>query len=342
MRASRLLLWLGAAILAVGAEWSAYDWGDVRRWLPDLVAGSTLIACGLIGSSRRPESRSGALMAAAGVAWFLPNFATTGISGIDWLFAHLLYAHRGPLVALVLTDPRGRLRGRLDATAVLAGGAAGLATPVWQSEPVSIGAAVLLVAVATRGYLAAVGRERRLRHAAWWATAALAAILVGVGVAHLVASQAANTSTLLAYQLALAVLALALLAARISAPWEPRRVGDLVVELGETRSGTLREALARALGDPSLQVGYWSPTLEAYVDAEGALLELPDSARERSATRIERDGEPVAVLVLDRAVLEDRGLLDAVGTASALAAANVRLQAEVREQAVELESSRRR
>src|SRR5207302_2583766 len=112
----------------------------------------------------------------------------------------------------------------------------------------------------------------------------------GVGLAHLFGSPGANASTLLAYQLSLAVLAVGLLAALIEAPWEPRRVGDLVVELGERRSGTLRDALARALGDPTLQVGFWSPTARAYLDAEGDALELPARARGRSATRIDRDG----------------------------------------------------
>lgn len=342
MRLTRLLPWLGAAILAVGAEWSAYDWTDIHRWLPDLVAGFTLIACGLIGSQRRPESLSGVLMLAAGVAWFLPNFATTGVFAVDWVLAHLLYAHRGALIALVLTYPLGRTRGALDTTAVAAGCVAALAIPMWQNEPASIGIALLLLAVATRSYVVAVGRERRLRHAAWWATASLAAIFAGVGVAHVVASPAANTSILLAYELSLVILASALLAALFDAPWEPRRIGDLVVELGETRSEKLREALARVLGDPALQVGYWSPTVGSYLDAEGRPLDLPTPASPRATTRIERDGEPIAVLIHDPAVLHDRGLLDAIGTASALAAENVRLQAEVNEQLVKLEASRRR
>src|SRR3954452_8771302 len=146
MRAARVALWLGAPMLAVGAEWSAYDWSDVRHWLPDLLAGSALISCGRVGWSRRPESRSGGLMLAAGVAWFVPDFATTGVSAVDWIFAHLLYAHRGPLVALVVTYPLGSLRSRVDSVVVLAGGVLALFTPVWQSDFASITVAVALVA----------------------------------------------------------------------------------------------------------------------------------------------------------------------------------------------------
>src|SRR5438874_13751766 len=118
MRGARVLVFPVAAILAVGAEWSGYEWSDVRHWPPDLVAGSALIACGLISWWRGRDSRSGVLMATAGVTWFLPNFATTGLSAVDWVLAHLLYAHRGPLVALVVTYPLGRIRGRLERAAV--------------------------------------------------------------------------------------------------------------------------------------------------------------------------------------------------------------------------------
>ena len=59
-------------------------------------------------------------------------------------------------------------------------------------------------------------------------------------------------------------------------------------------------------------------------------------------TVVEREGQPVAVLVHDPAVLDDPGLLEAVASAAQLAASNARLQAEVQARVVELEASRRR
>jgi hypothetical protein len=53
------------------------------------------------------------------------------------------------------------------------------------------------------------------------------------------------------------------------APWQQAAVADLVVELGEARSGTLRGQLSRALGDPSLEIGYWLPDRAVFIDAEG-------------------------------------------------------------------------
>jgi len=59
-------------------------------------------------------------------------------------------------------------------------------------------------------------------------------------------------------------------------------------------------------------------------------------------TVVERQGQPVAVLVHDPAVLEDQGLLEAVASAARLAAANARLRAEVQARVEELGASRRR
>jgi signal transduction histidine kinase len=137
-------------------------------------------------------------------------------------------------------------------------------------------------------------------------------------------------------------LAAGLLAGLLRWPWERAEVADLVVELGEARSGTLRDELARALGDPSLQVGYWLPESAAFVDAAGRPLAVPDPGAGRAATVVERDGQPLAVLVHDPAVLGDPGLAGAVSAAAGLAAANARLQAEVRSRLAEIAASRRR
>ena len=47
------------------------------------------------------------------------------------------------------------------------------------------------------------------------------------------------------------------------------------VELEHTPPAGLRDALARALGDPSLELAFWLPEQGEYVDAGGARVELP-------------------------------------------------------------------
>src|SRR6266516_1616700 len=343
MRRFRLVLWPAGAALGILAEQLYFGWGDARHWIPDLVTGWSLIACGLVGWSRRSASRSGALMAATGFAWFASNFATAGLGSLDWLAAHALYLYRGPLFHLVLSYPRGRLAGRIERAAVAVGYLAAIVTPAWRSGTTTIVLASLLLGVAGRSYLRAAGRERRERLAALQATAFLWAVLAADALLRLaVSTPDAKDATLLANEAALVALAVSLLAGLLRWPWERAEVTDFVVELGEARSGTLRDALARALGDPTLELGYWLPESGAYVDVAGQPLELPPAGSARAVTRVERDGQAVAVLVHDPAALADPGLVEAVAAAARLAASNARLQAEVRAQVSELQESRRR
>ena len=343
MRLVRFALWPAGAALGILAEQVYFGWGDARHWVPDLVTGWSLIACGLVGWSRRPESRSGPLMAATGFAWFAGNFATADLGPLDWLAAHALYLYRGPLFHLVLSYPRGRLAGRVERAAVAVGYVAAIVTPAWRSGTTTLVLASLLVGVAGRSYLRAAGRERRERLAAFQATAFLGAVLAGDALVRLaVSTPEAKDATLLANEAALVALAVSLLGGLLGWPWERAEVTDFVVELGESRSGTLRDALARALGDPTLELGYWLPESGAYVDVAGHPLELPPAGSDRAVTRVKRDGQAVAVLVHDPAVLDDPGLVEAVAAAARLAASNAHLQAEVRAQVSELQESRRR
>jgi signal transduction histidine kinase len=147
---------------------------------------------------------------------------------------------------------------------------------------------------------------------------------------------------LLAYEVAMVVVAGALLAGLLLGPGEGVGVADLVVQLGQSRSRTLRWELARAIGDPALEIGYWLPEAGTFVDAGGATLPLPGAGSGRSATVVEREGRPAAVLIHDAVVLSDQALLDAVAAAARLESANARLNAEVRAQIAELAASRRR
>ncbi len=120
-------------------------------------------------------------------------------------------------------------------------------------------------------------------------------------------------------------------------------VADLVVQLGETQApGKLRDALAKALHDPSLALAYWLPEQERYVDVQGRPVELPPEGGIRVATTVEREGRRVAALVHDASLREDPELVDAVCAAAGLALENERLQAELRARLEELRASRAR
>ena len=331
-RTVRLLLWPAAVAIGVAAEAAYFGLDQPGDWLPDVIVGWTLIACGLVAWSRHPESRTGMLLAATGFAWFAANFSDQA-----------LYLYRGPLVHLVLTFPDGRLRGRLDRAAVGVAYLIALFPAVWRSESATLVACALLVAVAGAGYLRAVGGGRWKRLAALQASGFLAAVLAGTAAARLAfQTQNGTDATLLAYEAALCVLAAGLLVALAREPWARPGVMDLVVELGEARSGTLRDALARALGDPGLEVGYWIPASRAYVDTSGRRLDVTAPGAGRRVTPVEFDGQRVAVVVHDAIVLDDHGLVEAVAAAARLAARNAGLQAEVRTRLAEVSASRRR
>ena len=120
------------------------------------------------------------------------------------------------------------------------------------------------------------------------------------------------------------------------------RMASLVVELGRgVPLGGLRDVLARALGDPSLQLAFAAPSGSGYVDAAGQPVDLPVGDPTRTVTRLERGDELLGVLVHDPLIeVEDPGLVEAVGNAARLALENERLAAEVRAQLEEVRASR--
>src|SRR5215831_8749493 len=111
-RRAWLLCWPTWAAVGIAAEWR-YGWAAPGGWAPDLLTGWCLLGCGLAGWARRPASRAGAVLVAAGFAWFVPGIAAAGVGQLGWLGGLALYLYRGPLVQLVLTYPRGRVSGRV-------------------------------------------------------------------------------------------------------------------------------------------------------------------------------------------------------------------------------------
>jgi len=120
-------------------------------------------------------------------------------------------------------------------------------------------------------------------------------------------------------------------------------VAGLVVQLGEPSAfADLREALAHALGDPSLELAFWFPAEARYVRGDGRAVQLPEPGGARRATFVERDGQPIAVLLHDPALEHNAELVRSVCAAAGLALENERLQAELRARLVELQASRAR
>jgi signal transduction histidine kinase len=120
-------------------------------------------------------------------------------------------------------------------------------------------------------------------------------------------------------------------------------VGDLFVELRrDPDPAELEQALARALGDPSLTLAYWLPEFGTYADPDGRAVMLPEPSDGRALTLIKRDGARVAALVHDPSLEEEPELLDAVAAAVSISLENAHLHVELRARLEELRGSRAR
>jgi signal transduction histidine kinase len=324
---------------------------------------------GVLAWSRKPASRFGPLMIAAGFVNFLvtlswtTNDVTFTVGQALDLVPPVLFLH------VFLAYPTGRLQGRLErvliavayATAIglqlvrMAVGGFGPHNLLELAPSPEVGLAAvraqLLVvsACCLFGLGILVGRRLRagrpLRRSLALLVDAFALGLVMVAALYLShvfdgpALQQLRWATFAALGLAPVAFVIGLLNDRLARS----SVGDLLLELRtDPAPSELRDGLARALRDPSLTLAYWLPDFGSYVDRNGRAVELPTPDARRATTLIEGDGAPVAAVVHDRALLDEPELLESVTAAAGIALENARLHAELRARLQELSGSRSR
>jgi signal transduction histidine kinase len=340
-----------------------------------VLAGLSFVGAGLVAWRGRPERLTGALMIGTGFALFGGTLVeanrsvpfTVGLALSPLAFAVL--AH------LVLAFPDGRLHSGLERVLVVAayvnatalqitmlmfmgiehvGGCPCPSNLLFVRDDMSVHSA-LMNAHRLSGIAIAAGVVtvvvRRWQSASPLLRRALAPILVTGGTtaallaALLIADQASAGITRglqSAEAVALATVPIAYLFGLFRTRLARIGLGELVVELGnDPEQSRLRDALARTLRDPSLELGYWMPASQEYVDLEGKQVDVVPTAT-RAVTILERRGEKVAALVHDAALREDPTLLDAVSSAAGLALDNERLLAQLRAQLAETRDSRAR
>jgi signal transduction histidine kinase len=316
-------------VLGVAAEWSAYLPDEPAAAVGDFVVGLVFVAGGALVLRR--SAATGALLAATGFAWFLGGL-------LSWL----VFVHRGPLVHLLLSFPRGRLESRFERAVVAGAYAEALVYPLGRSSLATLVLlAALLVASLVR-HARAGGAERRARAAALLATGGVVAVLAAAAVARL-SGTGADATWLWTYEIVLALAGAGLSADLLWGRWTQAAVTGVVVELGDLdRESTLRRRLARSVGDPSLALYYWDEARARYVDTAGEPIALP-SRPDRAVLLVGNDeGKPAAAIVHDRAVLDEPLLAEAVTAAVRIAVANADLQAQVQARVEQVRASRRR
>jgi signal transduction histidine kinase len=332
VRALRLALAPLGVAFGLAVEWAFYDASlGLALTIVDFVVGCVLIVAGTVAWDRRNESRVGPLMMLAGLTWFAGNLGGAAV-----------FLHRGPLVHLVLSYPSGRLRGRLLRVVVAGAYLDALVAPLARNDRVTLVLAGAVALAACLRFVTSSGPARRAGTPALFSALALSAALA-LAAAGRIEGIGHRDAVLLAYDVAIAWITVVLLTDLLRGRWSERAVSGLVVDLGATSdTAGLRTKLARALGDPSLVLGFRLAEGDGFIDDAGRRVALPAPESGRTATRLEQHGEQIGVLVHDDAVLADPVLIDSVAAAARLALTNARLQAEARAQAAELESSRRR
>ncbi len=104
--------------------------------------------------------------------------------------------------------------------------------------------------------------------------------------------------------------------------------------------GSVAPALASATGDPSLEVLYWVPHRDGYVDGTGRSRELPVPGPDRAVTRVSNGGRHVGVVAHDPSVVGRVDLDRILGPAATLALDNERLRAEIVAKLADVRASR--
>ena len=296
----------------------------------DLGTGLALLGAGGVAWTRARDSRTGPLLVLTGVTWLAGDVASA-----------LIYAHRGPLVHVLLTFPTGRTRSKPIVVLIVAAYVDGL-LPAVAREPWTTVALMTAVLGAAAWRLAHRGPERRARRVAAACTAGVSVPLVAASVARLAGADIDVVATWL-YEAAIILTAGALAAELLTGRSAHAATTGLVIHLSHREEPrALRDALSRAVGDPALEIAYRVD--EGWVDEAGQPVRLPtpEHSGDRVVTLVEDAGAPVAALVHDPAALRDRSLAHSVSAAVRLVLANVRLQAEDAARMRAVTASRRR
>jgi signal transduction histidine kinase len=359
-----------AATLAVAIHSVGGHHRDLIAVFGPIIAGASIVT-GLRAWQRRPENRFGALLVAMGFAYCLSGLIVTTDPWPFVLGLSLIAVPYAVLFHIQLAFPSGRLgswpdralAGAMYFTATLGWwaclvlentGAFGLpdnpllisdqpdAFAVLSRARLGVVAALIAVlgVVLSRRWLTVTRPQRRaltLVYASGGLVLGLYAIWSVFGAFDVWVGTQETLER--ARVVALATVPFAFLAGLLRARVVgANAVNELVARLG-AGGGDLRQALADALRDPSLELAFWLPERGEWVDAGGAALTLPEASR---CTPVERDGHPIAMLLHDPSLADEPELVHAVGGAAALALENERLTADLRATVSELRASRAR
>jgi PAS domain S-box-containing protein len=355
---------IGAVLLVVASD---HQDNKVATAVLAVSAGVAFIASGLVAMWRRPANRTGALLTATGFLWFL---AALGSANEPWVFALgvLVGSAAWPMLAhLILAFPSGRLDSKVYRWFVgLVWGAIGLTGLVVLvddrpfpsctdcpdnpaavlsaprlvdvietiSSLAAIGLVVALLVLLVRRYRTATPTVRRARQPVYLTSAVTFLLLAAQALVFELFGEDAARPLQFAALAAFLTVPLAFLVGVLRSRLARSAAGELLLALG--RGTPLRDAIATALQDPTLDVVYWLPERDRFVWIDGN--PFHDEGGPRTARYVSRNGRRVAALLHDPSLSEEPELLEAVEAAAGLWLENERLQAELRAQLEFLET----
>jgi signal transduction histidine kinase len=367
---------LGVAAYRVQVDnFSPHSWAAAS-----VTVGWAFVLAGTAAWLRRPANRLGPLMLAAGMAYLARQLRYSQdalLFTVFFLLGDLCFALLGHAI---LAYPSGRVSGQWSRRLVIAGYATMIVFPLaillvhgtrpltsvlpqqslllvsdrahavelLQKTETAIFYGVLsclFIAVIALRLVRATPRARRMLSPLLLAAVALALRSIFECFRTFVNQQPLAYPYLFWWQVvAFIALPLALLAGMLRARLARGSVSDLVVALDQAPATpqTLRDALARALADPSLELYFWLPERGEFVDPSGVAVSVPPEDDRRAVTTLEQEGELLAAIVYDPSLLEEPELVDAAGATARLALENARLHAQTRSQLLQVRESRRR
>lgn len=333
---------LTAAVVAVGlaSAWSRSRLG-VDIWLPDLAAGLTLAIAGAVITSVDRGSRLGIIVEVAALAWFLPDLLTAAFGPMALIAPGAIVLHRAVLFHAIVAFPHGRIARSGERVIVVLAYVSilgGLGTPAiaW-----SVAALMAFVAIV----ISRAGSARDAGVRALPTMVLLAVVIGGTNLLRLLVGDSLSPlAAVRAYEGGLAAVGVVLTVSVIRYRSRLAGLTAAAVELTQGRAGYVRDLLATALRDPTVEVAFAADGAEptTWVDELGRPIDALQAYGTRTVIPIRVDGRPVAELACESVVAGEPALRQSIETAARLAASNARLRAGLRSEAVELEASQLR
>jgi signal transduction histidine kinase len=343
--------------------------------ITNAAVGLSFLVAGIAAWQRWPASRLGLLFTIVGYAWLLPQVGQLRYA-LPFTISNItanIYA--ASLAHLALAWPSGRLRSRFERGVVVAvytwntgqsivsllfwnprtNGCAGCPANLLLvsgsnsiehifdviSVPVGLTISAIVLTLIVRHWRSARGWSRRVMVPLVWISFAVVALSV---VQTVTGNLNLHVSNLVLYGIAPLILLAGpalFVASTLRARMARGAVGSAIVDLEPgAPPERLRDALARALGDSTMQLAFRLPDGSGYLDTSGRAVDPARPGQGRVVMPLGESGE--AVLVHDQGLEHEPQLVRLTASAAGMALEHARLQAEVQAQLEQVQASRTR